>query len=83
MASRALARDQQKSGSTNKQQIIEVLDKLNEKDLQKIAEKVLEIKEQADESAKNGPTEEEKREEDATTQAQEDDQTQLNEERKP
>lgn len=48
-----------------------MLDKLNERDLQKIAEKVLEIKEQAEESVKNGPAAEE---EDATTQAQDDDQ---------
>jgi hypothetical protein len=43
IASRALARDQQQSATTNKQQIIEVLDKLNEKELRKVAEKVLEI----------------------------------------
>ena len=47
-----------------------MLDKLNEKDLQKVAEKVLEIKDQAEEAGKNNPTEEELKQDDATTQAQ-------------
>jgi hypothetical protein len=44
-----------------------VLDKLNEKDLQKVAEKVLEIKDQAEEAGKNIPTDEEVKQDDATT----------------
>jgi hypothetical protein len=37
------------------------------RDRQKIGEKVLEIKEQTEEIGKNGPTEEDKKDEDATT----------------
>jgi hypothetical protein len=44
-----------------------VLDKLNEQDLQKVAEKVLEIKDQAEDARKNSPTDEEVKQDDATT----------------
>ena len=48
-----------------------MLDKLNEKDLQKVAEKVFEIKDQADEAGKDRPTDEELKQDDATTQVHE------------
>ena len=35
------------SSQTNKQQIIEVLEKLNEKELQKVVDKMIEIKEES------------------------------------
>ena len=45
--SRANARAQVFSSHLNKQHILEVIDKLNEKELQKVVDKVIEIKEES------------------------------------